>query len=93
VHNQQYGSTYKLVALSDAPDALLRHATGNTLGAEVTTTEDRPGDTAAALGRSERRQSLEALAPKMLMRDAAASILFSRIESKLAKDYGGTSAC
>lgn len=60
IYNREFGTDFKIVAIADAPDVRCTDSAGNTLNLECTTTEDRPGDMAALLGRSNSR-SLGAL--------------------------------
>jgi len=60
LYNQHFSTDFQIVEMSDAPDARCVDSMGNTLNLEITTTEDRPGDIKALLGRSSSR-SLEAL--------------------------------
>ncbi len=106
LYNKQIGSSYKIVMHSDAPDFLCRDESGRELKLEVTLTEDRPGDIAAQLGRSDAR-SLEALkrhneAVKQGKENAfqwtsclqgnVVRMIGRRIQAKLKKDYGRNAA-
>jgi hypothetical protein len=106
LYNQEMRSSYSIIEHSDAPDIRCKDRNGNTLNLEITLTEDRTGDIQASLGRSESR-SLEALkkhledvkAGKANSLDKASclqgnvsSMIVSRIQPKLIKDYGSNTA-
>ena len=102
LYNKQIGSSYEIAMHSDAPDFLCRERSGCELRLEITLTEDRPGDIAAQLGRSDAK-SLEVLkrhneAVKQGKENAfqrtsclqgnVVSTVGKRIQAKLKKDYG-----
>jgi hypothetical protein len=90
LHNERYGSSFRVAKMGDAPDAELVDASGDRLLVEVTTTEDRVGDTQAALGRSRQREVLTEVGdPKELERNTSVVTLVERITAKLNKRYGG----
>lgn len=90
--------------MSDAPDARCKDSHGNMLNLEITTTEDRPGDIKALLGRSNSR-SLEALRAHVervargeeqpqfsSLSDEVSDHLVERLRSKMKNDYGSNTA-
>jgi hypothetical protein len=104
LYNQLFATDFKVVAMADAPDARCADSRGNTLNLEITTTEDRPGDIKALLGRSDSR-SLEALRAHVdrvargqelpqfsSLSDEVSDHLVERLESKLKNDYGPNTA-
>lgn len=60
LYNQLQGTDFRIVEMSDAPDVRCKDSHGRTLNIEITSTQDRPGDIKAILGRSNSR-SLESL--------------------------------
>lgn len=101
-YNRQYGTSYRITSLQDAPDVRCSDDKGNHVNLEITLTEDRPGDIQAALGRSNSR-SPESLKEHLeLVKQGKANpldrvsclqgnvldSLCIRIEAKLNKDYG-----
>ena len=60
LYNGAFGTDFKIIEMSEAPDVRCVDSNGNPLNLEITTTEDRAGDIKALLGRSNDR-SLEAL--------------------------------
>lgn len=100
LYNQLFGTDFKVVVMADAPDARCNDSWGNILDLEITTTEDRPGDIKALLGRSNSR-SLEVLRAHVervargeeppqfsSLTDEVGGALAERLESKLKNDYG-----
>ena len=102
LYNSEKGTSFSITEHSDAPDIRCRDPKGNIFNFEITLTEDREKDIAAALGRSDHK-SIEALkkhlnevrAGKANPLDRVSCLLgnvtrmlFSRILSKLQKDYG-----
>lgn len=105
-YNKSQEETFEVVDVSDAPDIKCRNANGVELRLEITLTEDRNRDIAAALGRSDHR-SLERLKEELaLAKQGKANILGSfdclegnvletlleRIHKKLTKAYGNNVA-
>lgn len=104
LYNQHFGTDFEIVAMADAPDVRCADSRGNTLNLEITTTEDRPGDIKAAVGRSDSR-SLEALRDhneRIARRreplqfssflDEASDHLVERLQGKMKNDYGPNAA-
>ena len=106
LYNQLQGTDFRIVEMSDAPDVRCRDSLGKTLNLEITTTEDRPGDIKAVLGRSNSR-SLEALRahkdkervargeeqPQFSsLSDEVSDQLVGRLQSKMMNDYGSIAA-
>lgn len=104
LYNQLQGTDFRIVEISDAPDVRCMDSLGNTLNLEITTTEDRPGDIKAVLGRSNSR-SLETLRTHMervargeeqpqfsSLSDEVSDQLVGRLQSKMMNDYGSNTA-
>lgn len=104
LYNQFLRTDFKIVEMSDAPDARCKDSHGNMLNLEITTTEDRPGDIKALLGRSNSR-SLEALRAHVervargeeqpqfsSLSDEVSDHLVERLRSKMKNDYGSNTA-
>lgn len=104
LYNQLFATDFKVVAMADIPDARCADSRGNTLHLEITTTEDRPGDITAAVGRSDSR-SLEALRahnervargeePPLFncLSDEVSNHLVERLQGKMKNDYGPNTA-
>ncbi len=106
IYNKETGGTFTIVRVADSPDVECRDEQGNLLNLEITLTEDRPGDIAAALGRSDQR-SPEALREHLqLVREGkahpldrtstlsgnVAAAMEARIRAKLQKRYGANTA-
>ena len=104
-YNTIEGTFYQIIEHSDHPDFRCKDDSGQELLLEVTLTEDRPQDIAAALGRSNHR-SVEALRNHLLkVRRGEANplgfaisladvsrILVTRILKKKDKAYGSNTA-
>jgi hypothetical protein len=104
LYNQQFATDFRIVKMADAPDARCADSHGNILNLEITTTEDRPGDIKALLGRSNSR-SLEALRAHVervdrgeefpqfsCLTDRVSDRLVERLKGKLKNDYGPDTA-
>lgn len=104
LYNQFLRTDFKIVEMSDAPDARCKDSHGNMLNLEITTTEDRPGDIKALLGRSNSR-SLDALRAQLervargeeqpqfsSLSDEVSDHLVERLRSKMKNDYGSNTA-
>lgn len=104
LYNQIHGTDFRIVKMSDAPDVRCMDSLGKTLNLEITTTEDRPGDIKAILGRSNSR-SLEALRARVervarceeqpqfsSLSDEVSDQLVGRLQSKMMNDYGSNAA-
>ncbi len=104
LYNRAMGTDYRLIEMSDSPDARCANSSDESLNLEITLTEDEPGDIQAALGRSEKR-SVEALrehlqrvaagseAPKIYsLTENVSDIAVKRIRSKIRKRYGPNTA-
>ena len=104
LYNQLQGTDFQIVEMSDAPDVRCVDSLGKTLNLEITTTEDRPGDIKAVLGRSNGR-SLEALRAHVervargeeqpqfsSLSDEVSDQLVERLQSKMMNDYGSNAA-
>ena len=104
LYNEIMDTDYRLLEMSDAPDARFQASTGEILNLEITLTEDDPGDIQAALGRSDKR-SPEALREHHARVDAGEEKLktyspegnvgenaIKRIRSKMSKRYGSNTA-
>jgi hypothetical protein len=100
LYNQRFATDFVIVEMTDAPDARCADSHGNTMNLEITTTEDRPGDIKALLGRSNSR-SPEALSAHVervargeelpqvsCLTDEVSDHLVERLDRKLKKDYG-----
>ena len=104
LYNQLQGTDFRIVEMSDAPDVRCADSHGKALNLEITSTEDRPGDIKAILGRSNSR-SLEALRahnervargeeqPQFSsLSDEVSDQLVGRLRSKMINDYGLSAA-
>ena len=104
LYNQLLGTDFRIVEMGDAPDARCADSHGNALNLEITTTEDRPGDIKALLGRSNSR-SVEALRAHVdrvargeerpqfsSLSDEVSDHLVKRLKSKMKNDYGSNAA-
>lgn len=104
LYNQLQKSDFRIVEISDAPDVRCKDSLDKTLNLEITTTEDRPGDIQAALGRSNIR-SAEALRAHLervargeeklqfsSLSDEVSDQLVGRLQSKMMNDYGSNAA-
>jgi len=102
--NQRRGTDFRIVEMSDAPDARCTDMHGCALNLEITTTEDRPGDIKALLGRSDSR-SPEVLRShiKRVARNEerpqfsslsgdVSDHLVGRLRTKMMNDYGPNAA-
>jgi hypothetical protein len=91
-YNCKFGTSYRIVECSDAPDVLCKDESGRELKLEITLTEDREGDVPAILGRSNSRDINvmieKGLEHSVLQKRDVIPILTQRIQSKLNKDYG-----
>lgn len=105
LYNDERGATYEVIKYSEAPDIRCIDSEGNKLSIEITMTEDRPGDIQAILGRSDalslsrfkdHRDKVKAGEAKWLERvshqDDLIVMVISRIQPKLKKDYGPSTA-
>ena len=104
LYNQHLGTDFEIVEMSDAPDARCADSRGNTLNLEITTTEDRPWDIKALLGRSNSR-SYEVLRAHIdgvargeerpqfsSLSDEVGDRLVERLRDKMKNDYGPNAA-
>jgi hypothetical protein len=104
LYNELLGTHFKVVEMSDAPDARCADSHGNILNLEITTTEDRPGDIKALLGRSNSR-SREALRANVgrvargteraqfsSLSEEVTDRLVERLRDKMQNDYGPNAA-
>jgi hypothetical protein len=104
LYNQVLGTDFRIMEMSDAPDARCMDSHRKTLNLEITTTEDRPGNIKALLGRSNSR-SLEALRAHVervargeerpqfsSLSDEVSDHLVGRLQSKMMNDYGPNAA-
>jgi hypothetical protein len=92
-YNDLNDSAYAVVRLSEAPDVICRDSDGAELNLEITLTEDRDMDIAAALGRSPSR-SIGNLKPGsgVCLQEEVLDKLVKTIAAKLTKDYGPNAA-
>ncbi|MBN2039891.1 MAG: hypothetical protein JW864_07620 [Spirochaetes bacterium] len=102
LYNSQEKASFRIVKHKDAPDFECKDNKGNNLYIEVTLTEDRNGDIAACLGRSDAKspeafkQHLEAVKrgeasifdSVSCLQGNVSDIARERIQKKLTKDYG-----
>lgn len=104
LYNQLHNKAFRIVELADAPDVRCMGSNGQILNLEITTTENRPGDIKALLGRSDNR-SIEALRnhvdrvargeekPQFNSQSGNVSDnLVARLRSKMLSDYGSNAA-
>ena len=104
LYNERFGTDIKITVMADAPDARCADSMGNVLNLEITTTEDRPGDIKALLGRSNAR-SLEALRAHLdrvargeeqplfsSLSEEVTDALVTRLQNKLKNNYGADTA-
>lgn len=106
LYNSQMGTSFRIVKHLDAPDFHCQDEEGTQLNLEITLTEDRAGDIAALLGRSDAR-SPEALKRHLEAVERGEASIFdsvsclqenvsqmakTRIQPKLDKDYGSNTA-
>ena len=104
LYNQFFSTDFKITEMSDAPDVRCSDPHGNLLDLEITSTEDRPGDIKALLGRSNAR-TLEALRAHVervaqgkekpqfsSLSDEVTDHLVDRLKSKMQNDYGPNAA-
>jgi len=107
LYNAQFQTSYTVTHIAgdgEAPDVLAENEAGQEFNLEITLTENRPGDIAATLGRSDNRsidalkRHLEAVRtgkerPQITsLPDNALSVLLQRIDKKLIKRYGRNTA-
>lgn len=104
LYNQLLGTDFKIVEMADTPDARCADSHGNTLNVEITTTEDRPGDIKALLGRSNSRtlETLRAHVDRVArgeeppqfssLSDEVSDHLVERVRNKMKNDYGPNAA-
>lgn len=106
-YNAEHKTSYAVVRVAgdgEVPDVFARDETGTEFNLEITLTEDRPGDIAAALGRSDAR-SIDSLKQHLAavragteqpsitsLQDNALPVLLQRIDKKLIKRYGQNTA-
>ena len=106
LYNLEYGTSFSVIEYSDSPDIRCKDEDGNSLNLEITLTEDRPRDIQAALGRSDHK-SPESLKKHLeevkagranplervsCLQGNVTSMIVSRIQPKLKKDYGSSVA-
>lgn len=104
LYNRCFRTDFRIVKIADAPDVRCADSHGSTLNLEITTTEDRPGDIKALLGRSNGR-SLEALRAQgkrvdrgdepdqfVCLTEGVSDNLVERLKSKMKSDYGPDTA-
>ncbi|HED00425.1 MAG TPA: hypothetical protein ENN18_08580 [Proteobacteria bacterium] len=106
LYNREMGTSFSITEYSDAPDIRCRDPKGNIFNFEITLTEDRPKDIAAALGRSNHR-SIEALRQHLAdvkagkanplergscLQGNVTEMIVNRMLPKLQKDYGSNVA-
>lgn len=96
------GTSFSIIEYSDAPDIRCRDLNGNIFNFEITLTEDREKDIAAARGRSDHRSTgalrkhldevkagqANPLDRASCLQGNATQMIVSRIVPKLKKDYG-----
>lgn len=102
LYNREMGTSFSITEYSDAPDIRCRDLKGNIFNFEITLTEDREKDIAAALGRSDHR-SIGALRKHLdevkagkaspldrvsCLQGNVTQMIVSRILPKMEKDYG-----
>lgn len=89
LYNTKMGTAYKVKEHLDAPDVRCEDCNGNKLNLEITLTEDRKNDIAAALGRSESRnlESLKTNGADCLQSNVKEMIV-ERIKRKIENNYG-----
>jgi hypothetical protein len=102
LYNLEMGTSFSIIEYSDAPDIRCRDLNGSIFNFEITLTEDREKDIAAALGRSDHR-SIGALRKHLdevkagkanpldrvsCLQGNVTQMIVSRILPKLKKDYG-----
>ena len=104
LYNQRQNSDFRIVRMCDAPDVRCEDSLGKALNLEITTTEDRPGDIKAVLGRCNSRGAgalriqLERVARNeekpqySSLSEVVSSQLFARLQSKMMNDYGANTA-
>ncbi|MCF8039463.1 MAG: hypothetical protein K9K79_09100 [Desulfohalobiaceae bacterium] len=102
LYNRRMGTSFSIIEYSDAPDIRCRDLKGNILNFEITLTEDREKDIAAALGRSDHRSfnslrkhldevkagKANPLERGSCLQGNVTQMIVSRILPKLKKDYG-----
>lgn len=100
LYNQLQGTDFRIVAMSDAPDVRCKDPHGKTLNLEITSTQDRPGDIKAILGRSNSRslESLRAHNERVARGEKQCRVsslsnevidqLVKRLRDKMMNDYG-----
>jgi len=106
LYNHEMGTSFSIAEYSDAPDIRCRDIKGNIFNLEITLTEDREKDIAAALGRSDHR-SIELLRKHLVegkvgkanslervncLQGNVTDMIVDRILPKLKKDYGSNAA-
>lgn len=102
LYNREMGTSFSITEYSDAPDIRCSDLTGNVFNFEITLTEDREKDIAAAFGKSDHR-SIEALRKHLdevkagkanplervsCLQGNVTDMIVGRILPKLKKDYG-----
>lgn len=102
LYNAEHGTDYRVVRIAgegESPDVYCMDSGGGLLNLEVTLTQDRPKDIAAAYGRSDTRsldylkQNVENVAkgleaPLFSTIEGVSETLVERIQAKLIMSYG-----
>lgn len=103
LYNKHFGTSFRVLEQSDAPDVRCIDDAGRQLNLEVTATEDSARDIQALLGRSDHK-SFNALVahnervasglepPQFVAFEAVKKTLIARIKAKFDKDYGSNVA-
>ena len=103
LYNKHFGTSFRVLAQSDAPDIRCVDDAGHQLGLEITATEDSDRDIQALLGRSDHK-SIDALtaqnervasglhSPPFVSFEDVKKALVARITSKFNRDYGSNVA-
>jgi len=103
LYNKHFGTSFRVLEQSDAPDIRCVDDAGRELNLEITATEDSDRDIQALLGRS-RHKSIDALAEQndrvasgltstqFVAFEDVKTTLTARITSKFDKDYGSNVA-
>lgn len=102
LYNHEMGTAFSVIKYSDAPDIRCKDIKGNIFNFEITLTEDRPKDIAAALGRFSHRK-IDSVGEHLAdvkvgkanhvenvscLQENVTEMIVKRIMSKLQMDYG-----
>lgn len=107
LYNKLYRTNYlvcKVAGVGEVPDVFAKDSHGNEFGIEVTLTEDRVGDIASALGRSDHKSGDALVAHLQRVKEGreelrfnclsqnVLAVLVERLKAKLNKRYGNNIA-